>query len=172
MGTDTDTDTADRPVLYAAVHNSECVGHSTSLEGAARLISRAAAHPFEALCTAVRTPDRAFPTVWDVNHADATVGHIATVDLAEQRECLEHCYFCRGAWGACRCKRWDDDIVRFVFEGHEITHPHLSIGRIDYVNPVVYYGAAYLVWRMTGNSPTPPPPRSWWSYVHRKDGAQ
>jgi hypothetical protein len=64
---------------------------------------------------------------------------------------LEFCYFCRAAYGACSCD-WPDpeerDGAEYLFEHHGtiIAKPNVSVCGRFFVNPVLYYGAAYVTW--------------------------
>lgn len=69
----------------------------------------------------------------------------------------ETCYFCRAAWGACSCDFPDavneageavEDLATlpgfdFPSAGVYVTAPNVSLCGRFYVDPTVYYGAAY-----------------------------
>lgn len=69
----------------------------------------------------------------------------------------DRCYFCGGAWGACTCafpSVLDDegrlvdvpDEEGFDWCGMFVTEPNVSDCGRWFVNPVTYYGAAYVEW--------------------------
>lgn len=67
---------------------------------------------------------------------------------------VETCHFCRASWGSCRCafKPPVDDMCRvtdapgFDWNGFFITQPNRSCCTRFFVDPVVYYGSAYVDW--------------------------
>ena len=52
------------------------------------------------------------------------------------------CYFCGNKWGKCICE-WDKE-SGFEWEGFFITEPNVSECGRTFVDPVKYYGQAYL----------------------------
>lgn len=62
---------------------------------------------------------------------------------------LERCYFCHNLWGKCTCEYPQtcvDDPSALGFDWHEffITAPNVDCSGIHFVNPVEYYGEAYI----------------------------
>jgi hypothetical protein len=66
-----------------------------------------------------------------------------------------HCWFCHGKWGECKCD-WHDysaygiipeDAEGFDWNGEMfISQPNVSCNTIDFVNPSIYYGQAFVSW--------------------------
>lgn len=65
----------------------------------------------------------------------------------------EACFFCAQRWGNCTCNFPDSDNVNaagFEFEEFWITAPNVSVCSRFFIDPVVYFGEAYLMpWKGT-----------------------
>lgn len=57
------------------------------------------------------------------------------------------CWFCGGTWGKCACS-WPDsvDTDGFDFEGFFISQPNITECNRFFVDPVLYYGDAFVRW--------------------------
>lgn len=63
---------------------------------------------------------------------------------------LMACWFCNGVWGSCTCAWPDpDNHPGFEHEGMHIIRPNVSVCSRFYVNPIAYYGRAFLEWVCT-----------------------
>lgn len=57
---------------------------------------------------------------------------------------IESCFVCDGGWGTCCCQ--DSITELFVWQGVSIVDCTVSSCGRFYVNPVAYYGDAYIQW--------------------------
>lgn len=63
--------------------------------------------------------------------------------MSEIKIVLSQCFYCSGEWGACTCK-WQGP--GFEYDYTIITEPNVGVSGFPYVNPYLYYGAAFLAW--------------------------
>lgn len=82
-----------------------------------------------------------------------TVNECRPVEVDPTRDT---CWFCGGGWGHCTCKFWHDSgepptemdsQIGFDFDGEFfITQPNVGCDTIYFVDPVLYYGDAFVAW--------------------------
>lgn len=59
---------------------------------------------------------------------------------------LNRCYFCDGRWGKCTCPALAGEESLFEAVGCAVAEPNVSVCGRDFVDPVAYYGEAYVEW--------------------------
>lgn len=72
------------------------------------------------------------------------------MDISEEmlHQGMRHtCYGCNNVWGECTCGYAEpDEGLGFYYDGFFISNPYVSENEMWMVDPVVYYGKAYVEW--------------------------